>query len=100
MVRLLTDSEIPAHTENLAQYAHEAWAGWMRYMLSKMELNEDGSATMPAEFRARWWRQVITPYVQLPESEKESDRVEARKMLAIIGLTTGLSVEDYDDGTV
>ena len=33
----------------------------------------------------RWKRQVKTPYAELSEKEKESDRVEARKVLEAIG---------------
>ena len=32
----------------------------------------------------RWKRQSQTAYAQLPEAERESDRIEARKTLAII----------------
>ena len=72
--------------EALAEYAHEAWSGWMRYLFSKSVVNEDGSVTIPREFVARWARQMDTPYHKLPENEKESDREEARKMLEITGL--------------
>lgn len=34
---------------------------------------------------AHWHRQVDTPYSKLFGQEKESDRVEARKLLPIIG---------------
>ena len=39
---------------------------------------------IPKEFVSRWQREMSTPYVDLPENEKESDRKEARKMLDII----------------
>jgi len=70
--------------EALAAYAHEAWAGWMRYMFSKAEPNADGSWTMPAWAVERWQRQMRTPYAELPESEKASDRKEADEMLSIM----------------
>lgn len=73
-----------ATREALAAYAHEAWAGWMRYMFSKAELNADGSWTMPAWAVERWQRQMQTPYADLPEREKASDRKEADEMLAIL----------------
>lgn len=76
--------------EQLAEYAHEAWSGWMRYMLSKgeyIDATEGDQAgehwLMPAWGVTRWERQMKTPYADLPESEKESDRAEADKMLAI-----------------
>lgn len=70
-------------TESLANYAHEAWSGWMRYLFEKSTHNDDGTITIPAWAVERWQRQMNTPYVDLPESEKDSDRAEAEKMLAI-----------------
>lgn len=77
--------------ERLAEYAHEAWSGWMRYLFSKcMDDSEfdgqlKGTQVIPAWAVERWTRQMNTPYAELPESEKESDRAEADKMLSIIG---------------
>jgi hypothetical protein len=69
--------------EELAAYAHEAWAGWMRYLFEKSTKNDDGSITIPPESAARWERQAATPYADLPEKEKKSDLDEADKMLTI-----------------
>lgn len=77
--------------EQLAAYAHEAWAGWMRYMFSKCEYVPGageagyGVLLMPVALYDRWTRQMNTPYADLPESEKESDRKEADQMLEIVG---------------
>lgn len=75
--------------EKLAEYAHEAWSGWMKYMFEKggaiASANND-SWTEWHMYRShyhRWQRQMNTPYERLPESEKASDRAEADKMLAI-----------------
>jgi hypothetical protein len=70
----------------LSNYAHDAWSGWMKYMFSKSTKNEDGSVTIPSSLVDRWTRQMNTSYWELPETEKESDRDEARKMLEIVGL--------------
>lgn len=70
--------------ESLSEYAHEAWSGWMIYMFSKMTINEDGTATMPKWAVERWSRQMNTKYSDMPENEKESDRVEADRMLSIV----------------
>lgn len=75
--------------EQLADYAHEAWSGWMRYLFTKSTRNADGTVTIPAWAVERWERQVATPYAQLPDGEKASDRTEADRMLAIV--TGGLS---------
>lgn len=69
--------------EQLAEYAHEAWAGWMRYLFEKCEDGPNGTENIPGWAVERWRRQMHTPYADLPEHEKESDRAEADKMLAI-----------------
>jgi len=71
-------------TEQLATYAHEAWSGWMRYLFSLSHPNEDGSLTIPNTLVQRWQRQLATKYADLPAEEKESDRVEAQRMLTIV----------------
>jgi hypothetical protein len=74
----------PTLSESLAAYAHDAWAGWMCWLFAKSYLNEDGTVTIPASLVERWVRQATTPYADLPEAEKASDRDEADKMLVII----------------
>lgn len=73
--------------ERLAAYAHEAWAGWMRYLFgcSSHQTGEDGSITytIPADKVARWQRQMITPYGELSSDEQRSDLAEADKMIEI-----------------
>ena len=74
----------PIPVEELAEYAHTAWAGWMQYMFEKCIANEDATLTIPAWAVERWSRQAHTSYNELPEEEKESDRTEALKMLEIV----------------
>jgi len=71
--------------EALAAYAHRAWAFWMQYLFTKSKKNSDGTVTIPQHLAARWHRQLITLYADLSESEKESDRKQADKILRIIG---------------
>jgi len=70
--------------EELAEYAHNAWAGWMKYLFEKSAQNADGTVTIPVWAVIRWRRQMNTQYKALPEGERESDRLEADKMLAIL----------------
>lgn len=74
-------SETPR--ERLAAYAHEAWSGWMRYLFEKCNEVGDGCYEIPSWAVKRWERQASTPYANLPEDEKDSDRAEADKILAI-----------------
>ena len=76
--------------EELAEYAHKAWAGWMQYLFSVSypELGqfdkETGDVVIPRWAVERWTRQMNTEYDDLSEKEKDSDRKEADEMLAII----------------
>ena len=66
--------------ELLAALSHESWAGWTRWMMEKWNETHANGET----FRQRWTRQMMTPYAELSEQEKESDREEARKVLSIL----------------
>jgi hypothetical protein len=67
--------------EILADIEHERWSKWMRYMFECGTFNEGGTWTMPADKVERWHRQVGTPYAELSDREKESDRDEVRTTL-------------------
>lgn len=79
--------------EVIAQLCHSQWAGWMEYLFSKSTHNIDGSITIPPELVARWRRQTAASYEELPENEKQSDRVEARKFFRLFGLIEGQTQE-------
>jgi hypothetical protein len=64
--------------EKLAALEHEQWAHWTRYMLDNLT----------PENIQRWRRQIETPYEDLSEKEKESDRVWARKVMELMGKPT------------
>lgn len=70
--------------EDLAEYAHDAWSGWMNYLFEWSETNEDGSETIPKDSVDRWKYQLDTPYDELPEKMKESDRREADEMIKLV----------------
>lgn len=75
--------------EELANYAHEAWVGWMHYLFNKCQYVPGTTTTgwsvllIPTALMDRWTRQMNTPYADLPEDEKESDRKEAARMMII-----------------
>jgi hypothetical protein len=70
--------------EQLAALEHEQWAGWLRYLFEKATEDNEGRVEIPASLVTRWKRQMTTSYGDLPELEKESDRVEADKVLHVI----------------
>jgi len=70
--------------EQLAALAHEQWRGWMEYLFKCGTPLYGGAVELPAWAVDRWKRQMRTPYADLPEDEKQSDRTEADKVLAIV----------------
>lgn len=74
--------------EKLAALAHESWSGWMQYLFNRTQrssrLAPGHECVISHEDAKRWQRQMNTPYADLPESEKASDRAEADKMLAVL----------------
>lgn len=70
--------------ERLAETEHERWSHWQRYLHSKCEPADDGSLRIPADLVNRWQTQMNTPYSELSEEEKESDREQVRCYLPII----------------
>lgn len=86
-------NELVPLREQLAALAHEQWSGWMRYLFSRCSTaHETGGPGfsisgvgyhIPSEWAARWKRQIDTPYADLSDAEKDSDRKEADRVLAI-----------------
>lgn len=83
------DSAISAAFEQLARYAdiealaaleHESWSDWTKWMLNEMESElGDRELLRNLECVKRWRRQMTTPYSDLSDQEKESDRNEVRR---------------------
>jgi hypothetical protein len=60
--------------EKLAALSHEQWAGWTRHLLANLD----------EAHIAGWRRQIATPYADLSEEEKNSDRQEADRILVLV----------------
>lgn len=71
--------------EQLAANQHDIWAHWMRYLFSRTLSGNAEGVIIPNDLVIRWQRQVDTPYARLAESERESDRRQADKVLAVVG---------------
>lgn len=65
--------EVLQKLEALAALEHAQWAHWTKYMLDNLT----------PENVERWRKQVETPYAELSESEKDSDRKWAQKVISI-----------------
>ena len=93
-------AELARVREKLAALEHDQWAHWTKYMLEVLEPLLAYGRTAPAatgehgwtdrrvinalEACVRWKRQINTPYADLSESEKNSDREWADKVLAAL----------------
>lgn len=84
-VAVKSRSQLPYETERLAGVQHEIWSHWMRYMFSVCVQHTDGSYTIPSEEAKRWQYQMDTPYTELSEEEKQSDREQALRMISMLG---------------
>lgn len=67
-----------------ADLEHKRWASWQKYLHSLCIKNSDGSLTIPVERVNHWERQIATFYSELPEFEKEYDRIEVRKYIPLL----------------
>ncbi len=70
-------------TEDAAKMAHDIWSGWMQYMFTVTESDGMGGELIPSQLVKRWMRQMITPYSDLSEEEKESDRNVMRDLALV-----------------
>lgn len=78
----LSANTVRVANEQLAAYAHETWADWMRHLFES-SLEECDGIKIPHSLAERWQRQMNTSYADLPEHEKVSDREEALKIQSI-----------------
>ncbi|MFA5828162.1 MAG: hypothetical protein WC841_02215 [Candidatus Shapirobacteria bacterium] len=60
--------------EELAKLEHLQWTCWSKFMLNNLT----------EENIAKWKKQINTPYNELTDQEKQSDRKWADKVLEII----------------
>lgn len=56
----------------------------MHYVFSQCIPTGEGAFSIPPGLVRHWARQMDTPYEELSEREKESDREQADKVLAVL----------------
>jgi len=82
LMRPLRDLVLDGTREPLADLQHDIWSHWMQWLFACSTQNPDGTVTIHAEKVERWKRQMTTPYAELSEPEKDSDREQADKVIA------------------
>jgi hypothetical protein len=70
------EAELAKAVEALATVEHEQWM----HLANFLTAHEDISAA-----RREKWQALMVPYAELPEDQKEQDRVWARKAIAALG---------------
>jgi hypothetical protein len=76
--------------EKLASIEHERWAHWQRYLHSQCTpVGNDGALLIPSDLVHRWEAEMRTPYSELTEEQKESDRQQVRRYLPVIAEVLG-----------
>lgn len=80
------ESGAPMNLEAMATVEHKQWAHWTTYMLNNLT----------DENIERWRQQIHTPYANLTEAEKESDREWARRAILASGVMADLSPGDHN----
>ena len=89
------EPQVNPFVEELSALEHDSWARWMKHLFSQCTpvyasiYNEIGGMLIPFRLVNRWKRQIDTPYGQLSEAEKQSDRDEVAHILPVIHKHTG-----------
>lgn len=69
--------------DKLADYAHDAWSEWMKYIFSECKLIGNGSYVIPKKLVERWKRQMNTGFYALSAKEQKSDYAQAARIMDI-----------------
>jgi len=84
----LTDDQIIL-MEKLAEIEHNRWADWQAYIMNtSFKKEKEGNGLLYLSIPVEWWdnwdKQIITPYKQLSEEDKEKDREQVMRYLNLI----------------
>lgn len=77
-----TPKELEELRENLAAIEHERWSDWQKWC--HKVLRENCPSPDLEKILERWDKQIATPYQDLSEQEKQSDREQVDRYLHLI----------------
>ena len=76
--------------EAVSALVHRQWSNWARYMLDNLT----------EENKARWQKQIDTTYLDLPETQKDSDRAWAALYLFLLASRENeMNIKDQKEST-
>lgn len=76
--------------EQLAAIEHERWADWQKYC--HRVLRDNNPSPEQGDILERWDRQIETPYADLTELEKQSDREQVDRYWHLIQAHTNAAI--------
>lgn len=68
----------------LAAVEHQRWADWQKYLHSKCTQAGHNGLVIPGPLVSQWERQILMPYAQLSEPEKQSDREQVMRYWPVV----------------
>ncbi len=80
----LSSQELADLIDTLAAVEHQRWAHWQSYLHAQGEACTDGSIRLSEPQVRQWEKQIATPYEELSEREKESDREQVLRYLPLL----------------
>lgn len=80
----LSAEELAVLVETLAAIEHERWAHWQSYLHRQGDAKPDGSIMLRSDQVREWNRQISTPYSDLSDHEKDSDREQVWRYLRVL----------------
>ena len=83
--------------EQLADIEHQRWSDWQKYMMlscfkEKGVIGDNMVLEIPKEQWDNWCKQINTPYKDLSEKEKDSDRDQVMRYWKLIKTTTKIKL--------
>ncbi len=82
--------------EQLADIEHQRWAHWQRYCHSKMQTQSSPhGVVLPFDLYEHWERQINTPYAELSDIERQSDREQVDRYWPLIESLIEQVVDDF-----
>lgn len=93
--------------EGGADLEHDRWARWQKYFFSHCQFKPQGEVggmddryvyfALPKDLYEMWVRKIKTPYAELTEQEKESDRKETRNYLPLVSYAVSRALKEQRD---